>query len=82
MMENGKDKVTETSRRDRLDGIELRSEKMREVLGDIPRGLVWATVAVLVILTAAIIAAVTLIPSPYEPGVSILRHLIGWPIHG
>lgn len=56
---------------------DLRSEKVRKLLGEIPPSLVrWGTV---IIATAflALIAAVCLLPYPYSNGESILRHLIG-----
>lgn len=57
--------------------IELRSEKVRKLIGDIPPSLVrWGT-AIIVIVFIALLAAVCLLPYPYSNGESILRHFIG-----
>ena len=59
------------------DGIELRSEKVRRLLGEVPPPLVrWGT-AIIVVIFAALMAAVCLLPYPYSNGESILRHIIG-----
>ena len=56
--------------------IELRSEKVRKLLGDIPPSLVrWGTVIITVIFLA-LLATVCLIPYPYSNGESILQHLL------
>ena len=53
-----------------------RSEKVRELLGEIPPSLVrWGT-AIIVIVFAALAAAVCLLPYPYADGETILRHLL------
>ncbi len=57
--------------------IELRSEKVRKLIGEIPPSLVrWGT-AIIVIVFIALLAAVCLLPYPYSNGESILRHFIG-----
>lgn len=59
------------------DGIELRSEKVRGLIGEVPPSLVrWGT-ALIVTVFAALIAAVCLLPYPYSNGESILRHMLG-----
>ncbi len=59
------------------DRIELRSEKVRKLIGEIPPSLVrWGT-AIIVIIFIALLAAVCLLPYPYSNGESILRHFIG-----
>lgn len=56
--------------------IELRSEKVRKLLGEIPPSLVrWGTVIITVIFLA-LLATVCLIPYPYSNGESILHHLL------
>ena len=56
--------------------IELRSEKVRKLLGEIPPSLVrWGTVIITVIFLA-LLATVCLIPYPYSNGESILQHLL------
>lgn len=62
---------------DTHDKIELRSEKVRKLLGEIPPSLVrWGT-AIIVIVFLALLAAVCLLPYPYSNGESILKHFIG-----
>ncbi|MDE6866740.1 MAG: hypothetical protein K2J23_05025 [Muribaculaceae bacterium] len=59
------------------DRIELRSEKVRKLIGEIPPSLVrWGT-AIIAIVFIALLAAVFLLPYPYSKGESILRHFIG-----
>lgn len=59
------------------ENIELRSEKVRKLLGEIPPSLVrWSTVVITVIFLA-VLATVCLIPYPYSNGESILRHIFG-----
>lgn len=54
----------------------LRSEKVRELLGEIPPSLVkWGTIIVAVVFTA-LIAALCLLPYPYSNGESIIRHIL------
>ncbi len=57
--------------------IELRSEKVRQLLGEIPPSLVrWGTVIICLIF-AALVCALLFIPSPYGDGEeSILRYII------
>lgn len=62
---------------DTHDKIELRSEKVRKLLGEIPPSLVrWGT-AIIAIVFLALLAAVCLLPYPYSNGESILKHFIG-----
>lgn len=56
--------------------IELRSEKVRKLIGEIPPALVrWGTIIITIILLA-LLAAVCLLPYPYSNGESILQHFI------
>lgn len=58
------------------DKIELRSEKVRKLIGEIPPSLVrWGT-AIIAIVFFALLAAICLLPYPYSNGESILQHLI------
>lgn len=58
------------------DKIELRSEKVRKLIGEIPPSLVrWGT-AIIAIVFIALLAAVCLLPYPYSNGETILRHFI------
>ncbi len=59
------------------DNIELRSEKVRQLIGEIPPSLVRWGIAIIAIVFIALIAAVCLLPYPYSNGESILRHFIG-----
>lgn len=59
------------------DKIELRSENVRQLIGEIPPSLVRWGIAIIVIVFIAIIAAVCLLPYPYSNGESILRHILG-----
>ena len=58
------------------NNTELRSEKVRNLLGEIPPSLVrWGT-GIIVAIFLLLILAVCLIPYPYSEGESILRHLL------
>lgn len=58
-----------------LDKIELRSEKVRKLLGEIPQSLVrWGMIIMLVIFIA-LLAVVCLLPYPYSNGESIIEHI-------
>lgn len=58
------------------DKIELRSEKVRQLIGEIPPSLVRWGIAIIAIVFIALIAAVCLLPYPYSNGESIMRHFI------
>ena len=56
--------------------IELRSEKVRNLLGEIPPALVrWGTVVIVAIFLVLLIV-VCFMPYPYSNGESILQHLL------
>lgn len=56
--------------------IELRSEKVRNLLGEIPPSLVqWGTVIIIAIFLALILI-VSFVPYPYSYNESILQHLL------
>lgn len=56
--------------------IELRSEKVRNLLGEIPPALVrWGTV-IIVAIFLILLLAVCFVPYPYSQGESILQHLL------
>lgn len=58
-----------------MDKIEIRSEKIRKLLGEKPSRLIrWGTVIITVIFIL-LIAAVSLLPYPYSNGETILEHL-------
>lgn len=55
--------------------IELRSEKVRNLLGEIPPALVrWGSV-IIVAIFLILLLAVCFVPYPYSQGESILQHL-------
>ena len=59
-----------------LDNIELRSEKVRKLIGEIPPSLVrWGTL-IIVIIFLGLLAAVCFLPYPYSNGESILEHIL------
>lgn len=58
------------------NNIELRSEKVRNLLGEIPPSLVrWGTVIIVAIFLVLLIV-VCFMPYPHSNGESILQHLI------
>jgi hypothetical protein len=59
------------------DKIELRSEKERQQIGDIPTTLVYWGIFIITIVSIALVAAGCFIPYPYSNGESILRHFFG-----
>lgn len=65
-----------TKKLKKMDNIELRSEKVRNLLGDIPPALVRWGIAVIVLIFIALIAAICLLPYPYSNGETILQHLL------
>ena len=63
-------------RKKRPSDIELRSEKVRNLLGEIPPSLVkWGTVIVVAIFLALLLV-VCFVPYPHSHGESILQHLL------
>lgn len=56
--------------------IELRSEKVRNLLGEIPPALVrWGT-AILVAIFLVLLLVVCFMPYPHSRGESILQHIL------
>lgn len=56
--------------------IELRSEKVRNLLGEIPSSLIrWGTVIIIAIFLILLLV-VCFMPFPYSKGESILQHII------
>ena len=63
-------------RKKRPSDIELRSEKVRNLLGEIPPSLVkWGTV-IIVAIFLALFLVVCFVPYPHSHGESILQHLL------
>lgn len=57
------------------DRIELRSEKVRNILGEVPNKLMRWGIAVTCMIFALLIAAVLLLKFPYGQGETIFDHL-------
>lgn len=57
------------------DRIELRSEKVRDIIGAIPSGLALWGIAVFVIILLALLLVLFCIPYPYGDGETIFHHL-------
>ena len=56
--------------------MELRSEKVRNLLGDIPPSLVrWGTV-IIVAIFVALLLVMCFVPYPHSQGESILQHIL------
>lgn len=56
--------------------MELRSEKVRAILGTMPKALMrWSIVVITVILTA-LTAVITAAPYPYGGSETILQHIL------
>lgn len=57
------------------DEIELRSEKVRKIIGTIPSSLVYWGISIIVIIIIILTIVVTLVPYPYGDGETIFQHL-------
>lgn len=57
------------------DKIELRSEKVQEILGSIPNRLVRWGIAIICVIFVLLIAAVMCIDYPYGHGETIFEHV-------
>lgn len=57
--------------------IELRSEKVRKFIGEIPPSLVRWSTAIIAIVLFVLLTAFCLLPYPYSNGESIIQHFIG-----
>ena len=69
-------KENDTTRKNLNSDIELRSEKVRNLLGEIPSSLVrWGTVIIIAILLILLLV-VCFIPYPHSQGESILQHIL------
>lgn len=55
--------------------IELRSEKVRKIIGTIPSTLVYWGISIIAIITLILTLVVTLVPYPYGEGETIFQHL-------
>lgn len=57
------------------DKIELRSEKVRQILGEVPGRLARWGIAIIAAVFALLLVAVLAIDYPYGEGESIFRHV-------
>lgn len=65
------------SKNNTQDKIELRSEKVRKLIGEIPPSLARWGIVIIATVFLLLIAAICLLPYPYSHGETILNHLIG-----
>lgn len=56
--------------------IELRSEKVRHIIGEIPPALVRWGIAIIVVVFAILLAGVLCVKYPYGNGETILQHIL------
>ncbi len=56
--------------------IELRSEKVRRIVGKMPRALHRWSVAILILITVILILVFCLVPFPYSDKESLLSYLL------
>lgn len=58
------------------DKIELRSEKVRKFIGEIPPSLVRWGIAIIAMVSLALLTAVCILPYPYSNGETIICHIM------
>ena len=56
--------------------LELRSEKVRKLIGKIPHALIWWGMVTIIVICLVLILVVCFVPYPYSNGESILHHLL------
>ena len=56
--------------------IELRSEKVRRIVGAVPSRLIGWNTTIIVIILLALLLVVCFVPYPYGDGESIIRHIV------
>ena len=56
--------------------IELRSEKVRRIVGAVPSRLIGWNTTVIVIILLSLLLVVCFVPYPYGDGESIIRHIV------
>lgn len=61
----------------KTNNIELRSEKVRQLIGEIPPSLVRWGIFIIVLISTVLIVSICLLHYPYSDGETILHHLIG-----
>lgn len=65
----------ETKKNINSNQIELRSEKVRNIIGTIPSALVRCGIAVITIIFITLMFVIFLVPYPYGEGETIFQHL-------
>lgn len=65
----------ETKKNINFNQIELRSEKVRNIIGTIPSALVRWGIAVITIIFITLMFVIFLVPYPYGEGETIFQHL-------
>ena len=62
-------------KKEKSNDIELRSEKVRELLGEVPPALVrWGTVLIVAIFLILLLT-VGFMPYPYSHGETVIQHI-------
>lgn len=58
------------------DKIELRSEKVRKLIGELPKSLIrWSSTIILIIIVI-MLTALFVLPYPYSNGERIISHIL------
>lgn len=65
----------EENKKDACSRIELRSEKVRKLVGSIPATLVRWGMVWMIVVSVLLVAVLVLVPYPYGGGETILEHL-------
>ena len=73
----GKLDVSDKMRQSSHDRIELRSEKVRRILGEVPNGYVRWGISIVSIIFITLIVAVMCMKYPYGGGETIFKHILG-----
>lgn len=69
-------KRNDANRKNRSGDIELRSEKVRNLLGEIPSAPVRLGTVIIVAIFLALLLVVCFVPYPNSDGESILQHFL------
>lgn len=62
--------------KDICSDIELRSEKVRSILGDIPQSLVMWGTGIIILIFLTLLMVVCFVPYPHSQGESIFQYII------
>lgn len=63
------------NKNDTYNRIELRSEKIRHIIGTIPSALVRWSIAIIAIILLVLVSVVCFVPYPYGKGETIILHI-------